>query len=89
MDEEERAPIRRLHGVPEQPEGPDSEAPWRELWRAIQAMEPIACRACGGPIEVEQLEGVPLWRAAWPAVRCAKGCTLIEGAIHLNLWPDL
>jgi hypothetical protein len=84
-DADERPdPIRRLHGATD-----ITPADHDALWAAIGSRAPIACRACGGPIAIDPLAGEPLWRRAWPTIRCAKGCTLLEETFHVNLWPDV
>ncbi len=83
-DDRDELPTCRLHGLEEPP-----DADYAELWRALAADERLCCRACGGRITIERLEGQPLWRAAWPPVRCPRGCTLIERKVHVNLWPDM
>jgi hypothetical protein len=76
--------MRRLHGREDYPAS-DHEA----LWTALRANETITCRACGEAITIDDHEGQPLWRRAWPTIRCGKGCTLLEATFHVNLWPDV
>jgi hypothetical protein len=84
MGEDEQVPrTRRLHGRTDYP-----AADHDELWAALDAGEALACRVCGAAITIDHHVGQPLWRAAWPTILCGKGCTLLQGTFHVNLWPD-
>lgn len=76
-------PVRRLHGA-EVKEGEIAR-----LRQSLDSNETVMCLRRHSVIKWDDHDGEPLWKRAWPTIRCDNDCTRLEGLLHVNLWPDV